>query len=127
MFRLATLKVVMHEGSKMFQINPVIETFDSVQTEKGTFHHKVWVNRFSSYNNLGREVDAFVIVYRKGEIFCSGFLCYLGGQSDGYLTLGGFNVPILYCAKPIEVCDSHTFNADAFEEGDEVVIVRRDK
>lgn len=130
MFKLAVSKVVVHEGRKMFLSNPPIESvvgnLYSVQTENGILHPAIYVSMFSSFDIHGREVDTVVIVYRKGEIFCQGCLCYIGGQSDGYLVLSGFTAHV-NGTKPIEVHSPHILGAHAFEEGDEIIFVCRDK
>ena len=132
MFKLAVLKVVIHKKHNMFLPNPAIETMagdGSVQTEQGILHHRVWVSRFLSHDIWGKEVDTAVIFYRKGEIFSRGNLEYVGGQSDGYLVFAGFDRITIYSSEPdmIDARNPHFLSAAAFEEGDEVVFVCRDK
>lgn len=121
---IVSLKVVEYQGKKMLLVpNGFLKNENdpmdySIATNEGLLKFSVWVNRFHSFDDLGRESDSACLLFRKGEFEDCGRLSYFGGQDSGYLTWGGFRH-----VKTENPRDAHQIHASWFEIGDIISFV----
>ena len=118
-----SLKVVEHDGKKMFLMPKEFVCHDpfekGTEISDGLLKQSIWVMHFSSYDDYNREVDTPCILFRKGQYFDHGILEYLFGQDSGYLVWDGFKR-----LKTDNPCDPHIMYANYFEVGDIITFVQ---